>query len=790
MRRSRFELPLKLLCALACSSALALGVVACSDDDEENGEESGEASQGGEGGESGENAPGGGEEPPAEGMETHLDLIELAHLADVDHGGLYIDFGTAARMKYTSGTWNSGWGADRIVDGQTVSRFGDKGRVYFPAWEDGALTIRIHMRGVGSNQLIAFVNGTNVGEPRVGDGFETVNIEVPANLVRRGENYLLLRSTESTQVEGEAVSFEVASLWVRSAGATDAQAPPPITSRESVGGNARDGLAVDAPTTLSWFIEVPENGKLLLSHGHVSDGDASIRVRATPEGGDTQNLGDIAVGENWGSTTIDLGPLAGKIVRLSLEASGNGRIALSRVIVAIPDPEMIAAREMRNVIVLTIDTLRASKLQPYNPRTRVQTPAFSAFANENANFQVAQTSENWTKPAVASILTSLFPVTHTAKNDGSILPSTVTTLGEVFQAADFETGSFLANGHVSRAFGFDQGWDHYTNYIRENRNTEAENVFGEAATWIEANKDGRFFAYIQTIDPHVPYDPPDDFLHMYDARTDYSGRVRNRSTADQLSEAKRQRNSDTPYFDESDVRRLTALHDGEITQHDRHFATFLAKLDELGLSENTIVVVTSDHGEEFNEHGSWGHGHSVFQELLHVPLAMRWPGVTDAGRSIPQVVSTMDIGPTILDAAGVAIPEVFEGRSLTDYLRGGVRPGPAVAFSDFQENRRVITGGGWKLILRSSLTYVLFDLNNDPRERNELDGRRNPIAMRYLRILSGQQLGATNRTRWLEGTADAVGTMHNAGEAMTEELCRQLVALGYMDCLSQFPGAE
>lgn len=787
MRSSRFKMPLKLVCALACSSALAFGV-ACSDDDDESGEESAENGESGGGsGESG--GSGGGEETPVEGMQTHLDLIQLAHLADVDHGGLYIDFGTAARMKYTSGIWNSGWGADRIVDGQTVSRFGDKGRVYFPAWEDGALTIRIHLRGVGSNQLLAFVNGTNVGEPRVeGDGFQTVDIEVPANLVRRGENYLLLRSTESTQVEGEAVSFEVASLWVRSAGATDAQAPPPLTSRETVGGSARDGLAVDAPTTLSWFVEVPQNGKLLLSHGHVSDGDASIRVRATPEGGDTANLGDIAVGDTWGSTTIDSAPLAGKIVRLDLDASGNGRIALSRVLVAIPEPQLAAAREVRNVIVLTIDTLRASKLRPYNSRSRVQAPAFEEFAGNGALFETAQTAENWTKPAVASILTSLFPATHGAKNDASRLPDTVTTLGEVFQANDFETGSFLANGYVSRAFGFDQGWDHYTNYIRENRSTEAENVFNEAAEWIEEHKDGRFFTYIQTIDPHVPYDPPDDFLRMYDARTDYDGQVQNRRTHLLLEEAKRQRDGQPELFNESDVRRLTALHDGEISYHDRQFAAFLAKLDEMGLADNTIIVVTSDHGEEFNEHGSWGHGHSIFQELLHVPLAFRWPGVTTEGRRIPQVVSTMDVAPTVLEAAGIEIPAAFEGRSLAEFIRGGVRPGPAVAFSDFQENRRVITGGGWKLVLRSSLTYVLFDLNNDPNERTELDGRRNPIAMRYLRILSGQQLGARNRTRWLEGSADAVEE-HIQQETMTEELCRQLVSLGYMDCLSQFPGA-
>ncbi len=771
---------------LLCSLAFSVAIVACDDDEPETPAESGGNEN------SGENSGGGGApagEPPLAGMQTHLDLIELAHLADVDHGGLYIDFGTPARMKYTSGTWNSGWGVDRIVDGETVSRFGDKGRVYFPSWATGALTLRLKIKAVGSNKLIAFVNGTNVGEPDVADGgFQTVELQVPSNVVRRGENYLLLRSTESTQVEGEAVSFEVASLWIRSEGATDAQAPPPITSREDIGGDARDGLAVDAPTNLSWYLDVPENAKLILGHGHISDGEAAISVRVTPEGEDTVEVERIDVGDSWGQSELDLSRFAGKIVRLELDASGNGRIALSRVLVAVPEVELTAAREVRNVIVLTIDTLRASKLRPYNRRSRVQTPAFDAFVADNALFEAAQSPENWTKPSVASILTSLFPATHGAKNDASRLPDSVTTLGEVFQSNDFETGSFIANGYVSRAFGFDQGWDHYTNYIRENKSTEAENVFGEAASWIEENKDGRFFAYIQTIDPHVPYDPPDEFLRMYDARNDYSGQVRNRQTHLLLEEAKRQRNAETPFFNDSDVQRLTGLHDGEITYHDRQFAAFLERLEEMGVADDTLIVITSDHGEEFNEHGSWGHGHSIFQELLHVPLAMRWPGVTNGGRRISQTVSTMDIGPTVLEAAGISIPEEFEGRSLATYLRGGARPGPAVAFSDFQENRRVIRGGDWKLILRSSLTYVLFNLGADPRERNELDGRRNPIAMRYLRILSGQQLGARNRARWLEGTFDAA-TEHTQEETMTEELCRQLVALGYMDCLSQFPGA-
>ena len=175
-------------------------------------------------------------------------------------------------------------------------------------------------------------------------------------------------------------------------------------------------------------------------------------------------------------------------------------------------------------------------------------------------------------------------------------------------------------------------------------------MFGEAEGWIEKNRDGRFFVYIQTIDPHVPYDPPAKFLEMYDPEP-YSGQVQNRRTHLMLDDAKK--NPKKYAFTKRDKERIEALHDGEISYHDEYFGKFLAKLRELGLDENTIIVVTSDHGEEFQEHGSWGHGHSVYQELLGVPLLFRWPGVIPANARVAPVVSTLDIGPTVLEATGV-----------------------------------------------------------------------------------------------------------------------------------------
>jgi len=772
------------LAAVLASAAIFLPL-GCGDDDEgAEGEETSESTGGG-GGSAGGGAP---DEAPDD-LRTHLDLVELAHLADVRHDdALFLDFGTTARPKYTSGDWNSGWGEDQIVDGEPVTRFGSMGRVYFPMEEARPITLHLRLKAVGSEKILAYLNGELLGGPEVSrGGFQDVTLNAGADVTRAGENYLLLRSTDTSSVDGADVSFEVAEIRIApGADAAKPASPRPLRTRAEVGGQAREALRIASPGRWSWFVDVPADGTLVLGHAGQGDG-VTVTVKATPEGGSTTELGSFSAGGEWGRERIDLSSVAGEVIRLDVSASGGEALLLSEALIAVPRVDLGALPQARHVVVLCIDTMRASKLKPYDSSTRVDTPAFDAVADAGTVFERAQSPENWTKPAVASILTSTFPATHGAKNDASRLPQSLTTLGEVYKDAGFATSSFIANGYVSRAFGFDQGWDHYTNYIREQRSTEAENVFGEAAEWIEEHhEDDRMFVYIQTIDPHVPYDPPDEYLRQYDARTDYAGQVQNRRTHLLLEDAKK--NPPAVTFDASDRRRLEALYDGEVSYHDAQLAKFLEKLDELGLTDDTIFVITSDHGEEFDDHGSWGHGHSIFQELLHVPLVIRWPGVTEEGSRVPQAVSTMDIGPTILEATGVEVPSEFEGRSLMGFLRGAPPAGPHVAFSDFQENRRVVRGGDWKLILRSSLTYVLFDLENDPGEHDELNGRDNPIAMRYLRILSGQQLGAQDRTRWLQGGGEAIAHAQEAGE-MNEEVCRQLVALGYMDCLEQFPGA-
>jgi choline-sulfatase len=719
-----------------------------------------------------------------EGHRPHLDLMQLAHLADVDHHGLFIDFGTPARMKYTVGHWRTGWGSDGASGDTTFTYAGTRGRVYFDVAEAGPLAVRMRLRPLGTALVSPYLNGQPLEAVRFQEGseFRDYDLTIPAERVRAGENELMLVFGGTTAVGDEKVSVAMESIRIApgtSVPGGDAYAEPAFDSlvgEVEVGGKRGRALAGRLPGTFAFHVHVPPKAKLAFALGKEGEGTAKATVTITPAVGEVAKVFEGDATGAWKRHVVDLDAYADQVVRLELAgAGGEGRVAWGAPILAVPDVKAKALPQAKNVVVLLIDTLRADKLKAFNAKSRVKTPHADAVAEKGTVFELAQSPENWTKPSVASILTSLYPTSHGAKRDTSRLPDSALLLSEHYKANGFSTATFLANGYVSDKFGFKQGWDHYTNYIREGRNTEAGNVFKEAGDWLEKNgKDGRFFVYIQTIDPHVPYDPPAQFLEMYDAR-EYTGQVKPRMTPVLLERAKK--NPPEVTFDASDKRRIEALHDAEISYHDDEMGKFIEKVEKLGLWKDTLFVITSDHGEEFNDHGSWGHGHSTYQELLHVPLLFHQPGAVPAGR-VSTVVSTIDIAPTVLELTGVPPMPAAEGTSLAGYFRGQPPARPAVAFSDFLDDRRVITTGRWKLVLRGLLADF-FDLEEDPGEKNVLQVNKYPVAMRYCRVMLGQFLGATNRARWLEGDQGKGVALDSEDAQMDDTIREQLKALGY-----------
>lgn len=735
--------------------------------------------------------------------EVRYNLRENLHLADIDHHGEFIDYGTAARYKYTLGNWRSGWGSDVEEQGTTFTWVASSpGRGYFNLEEAGPFQVVFRARRGDADRFSLYINDQAISRVDLSESWGEHRIAVDARtrngqeIGHAGENsfkltfrgsserafaldYMRIIPGEADPVTGEGFVTPVADA---------------LTQTFAVGEEDRPVLALRSPSRVSFYLDVPREAQLGFGLALMEGSAAAARVRVTDaQSGESERLHrtDLARGgeePGWQDQMVDLGAFGGKVVRLDLEVEADGR----QVEVAWSTPSILTRRAaaqagatepIRNVVVLLIDTLRADALTTY-ARTRIQSPQMDRFAREATVFERCQAPANWTKPSCASVLTGLHPPTHRALSESAAMSSSIQMVSEMFQGAGFQTSAFIANGYMASEFGFNQGWHLYRNYIREQRPTEAEHVFSDALTFIEEHRTQRTFTYIQTIDPHVPYDPPDEDLRLYDPHP-YNGPVRPRSTGNLLEDFKRERVS----LSGRDRAHLRALYDGEVTYHDRHFGRFLDRLRELGLDENTMIVVTSDHGEEFFEHDSVGHGHSLHQELLHVPLVVRAPGYANPGQRLPQVCNLVDIVPTVLDAARVDIPDDVEGRSLVQELRGGPPPAINASFSsqwDTGNDRELgwaVRVGDWKLRMRGPAISYLYDLSRDPQEANDVDAQH-PLALRAGRIALGQFLGAPSKKYWASSVVQASGQAagHQAEEAtMTPELCQQLQALGYID---------
>jgi arylsulfatase A-like enzyme len=342
-------------------------------------------------------------------------------------------------------------------------------------------------------------------------------------------------------------------------------------------------------------------------------------------------------------------------------------------------------------------------------------------------------------------------------------------LPERLQQLGFYTGAFIANGYVSDKFGFRQGFSSYRNYIREGRYSRAEFLAADVVEWLDKRPQEKpFMLYVHAIDPHVPYKPTGQFMSIYDPLP-YAGVVNFKGDNELLEKIKIGKIKLNP----RDKVHLEALYDSEISYHDLHFRTILAALEKRGLSRDTMIVVVADHGEEFWDHGSVGHGHSVYEELLHIPMVIRVPGVTNKPARVESTSGLVDIVPTVFEALGQAQPAGLSGRSLMPELRGQHADAPPVAIAGFMDGWRTAVVSGIKLIQRTEKRYMLHDLGADPHEQTDLADRR-PISARYLRGQLGLALANSQAAASDKRTPKAETTkIDKATEA-------QLRALGYV----------
>ena len=394
-----------------------------------------------------------------------------------------------------------------------------------------------------------------------------------------------------------------------------------------------------------------------------------------------------------------------------------------------------------NIILITVDTLRADYLSLFARTASASTPNLDAFAHDAVVFEHCIAQAPWTKPAFASIFSGRYPGEHKTDMELASLPDNVTTFPQNLSSAGYYTKGFPNNAHLSACFGFNRGFTEYTYLspqrllwagdsasrlaiyegfrrvpmiVTRNRLTHvnvleayqpAENVTRKALDWLDDTtrpKTSPFLLFLHYMDPHDPYmdhtQPGVGYAHV------------------RLGQPN----------PEEYLERLRNAYNSEITYMDEWLGTLFAGLKQRGLYEKALVVFVADHGEEFYDHNGWWHGRTLYEEMVHVPLLLKYPGNREGGTRVQSLARQIDIAPTILEVAGAKPAKEMIGQSLVNPTTDAATD-EAYSENNFEgcllHSLRTPTE---KLILanpdnpRGNPERALFDLRLDPKEQKNL----------------------------------------------------------------------
>jgi arylsulfatase A-like enzyme len=437
----------------------------------------------------------------------------------------------------------------------------------------------------------------------------------------------------------------------------------------------------------------------------------------------------------WFDERVPLPPAAGREATLELVAAGTpgaGRagwsgVRLVRTVTAARQP---AGPERPSVLVLLVDTLRADALGCHGAAPS-PSPTLDRLAAEGRLFTQAVAQAPWTLPSVASILTGLHPRSHGALGrfapgrddvlEAAFLADRFETLAEAAARAGVSTLAISANPLLSRGTNLAQGFETFVEHGWDRRRHDwvpAAELNRRFLAWARANADRRFLAWLHYMEPHDPYTPPAGAPPALDGLRPAVARGEIHRLARKVNRGQ------APPLTAAELAHLRALYDGEIRRWDDALADLLAGLERTGLRDSTIVVVTADHGEGFQEHGRLTHGSHLYDELLRVPLVLAGPGIAP-GRD-DGLAQGIDLYPTLARRLGVTVPAGLPGRDLfapgasdtafSETSIGIARDGALVELVSLRSRR-------WKLVHAPARgAWELYDLARDPGEQTDRFG--------------------------------------------------------------------
>lgn len=489
-----------------------------------------------------------------------------------------------------------------------------------------------------------------------------------------------------------------------------------------------------------------------------------------------------------------LGRKASRLPHSSPKLLGFSLIAFLMVIAAFLAPQIDLPERtaqsppgpIQHVFLIVVDTLRADSLSVYNPDK--DTPSFARLASDSIVFERAISPSPWTKPSMVSIMTGLPPTVHGVYRTRNRAIDELPMLAEHMRDAGYRTSVLGINEMISDPRqGLFQGFDdvNFFPWVPANRSvgesalarilpryfrdwSDTQQLTDLAIDWVQTHANQPFFYWLHYFDPHLPYAPPRAMLKARQ-RPRGMGWVQENMVGIRIGRF-------APRLEQREW--LKALYDAEVKLVDQHLGRFLSELDRLGIYDDSLIVLTSDHGEEFWEHGGFEHGHSLYQELLWVPLFVKLPHSENRGR-VSHRVTTQQIAPTVLDACritpSIRIPgsvSLFEG--LVQDETQNSTPIFSTGTLYYEEKISVIFGDTKYISSPMSKREELYDLGQDPGERSSLVSE-SPAKLEQARTILSKHRSDAKQLR-----ATLYLILKSGVHKLHPDTIKRLKALGYV----------
>lgn len=651
------------------------------------------------------------------------------------------------------------------------------------------LTMRPHfVADIPPQECTVLWNGLNIGLAAFTHdkawSFVTFSFAVPATVQTRGNNtitFLSRYAVSRADVEQDAekpdrrrVAFGLAAVQVLPpdiAPVAIAKGETPEPPARAVPTFQDDAIALAPDCILTFPLRLPEGGPCLLRTNAPAAGPATLRWDTLEGPGELP----LAFAESKDGFEADLSSHAGKVVEIELSPAPGSTDATvwhglslwaQGETAAAPSPRPgIPRRDVRHVIIICLDAFRASALHRQGA-LRECSPFLDGLAQHAMVFDRAYAQASWTYTSVVSFLSGLYPFQH-GVNQVTDAPTGLRLLPEILREAGIATGIVGENFFFSESRGLDRGTDSYT-YVFPEHTVGGERTSGEvveaASAFLAANKDRSSFLYIHFFAPHAPYDAGNPHRHLY--TLDPVQAIPPNDGAMHRAEV-----GQAPLSEEG-AKQLRSRYDENIRYADGQVQALFEAIRGLGYADDTAILITSDHGEAFNEHRCLGHGDPPFDSLIRTPfLLMYGPSSSQPGEAVSRAVRSIDLFPTVCDMLGVTPPRDLPGTSL--FAEEQPVSDDPLSFAQSQGNHPEVAyiWDRYKLFCGpAGVETKLYDLQLDPGEQSNL-ARVRPVFCNFL---------ITRAYRWRARLESQISAGNGSQIELEQQERERLRTLGYL----------